>query len=132
MGENKKEKSCGCVVIDEGKVLLIKQTKGHWGFPKGHVEENETEVETALREVKEETNLDVKIEENKRFVMEYVTDNGISKEVVFFIAKKIGGEPEAQEGEVSAIKWLKFDDAMERLTFDNTKELLSDILSEIG
>jgi len=48
------EKSCGCIIINNGKVLLVKQTKGHWGFPKGHVEANETEEETAIREVKEE------------------------------------------------------------------------------
>ena len=33
-----REKSCGCIIINKNKVLLIKQTKGHWGFPKGHVE----------------------------------------------------------------------------------------------
>ena len=52
-----REKSCGCIIINKNKVLLIKQTKGHWGFPKGHVEKDETEIETAIREVKEETNI---------------------------------------------------------------------------
>ena len=56
----KHEKSCGCIIIEDKKVLLIKQTNGVWGFPKGHVEENETELQTAEREVKEETNIDVK------------------------------------------------------------------------
>ena len=55
-----REKSCGCIIINKNKVLLIKQTKGHWGFPKGHVEKDETEIETAIREVKEETGLDIK------------------------------------------------------------------------
>ncbi len=32
-----REKSCGCIIVEDGKVLLVKQTKGHWGFPKGHV-----------------------------------------------------------------------------------------------
>ena len=49
-GTNKeREKSCGCIITKDNKVLLIKQTKGHWGFPKGHVEKNETEIETAIR-----------------------------------------------------------------------------------
>lgn len=34
----KYEKSCGCIIIKDGKVLLVKQQKGHWDFPKGHVE----------------------------------------------------------------------------------------------
>ena len=55
----KHEKSCGCIIIEDKKVLLIKQTNGIWGFPKGHVEKNETELQTAEREVKEETNCDM-------------------------------------------------------------------------
>ena len=74
MNNLKKEKSCGCVIIENDKVLLIKQIQGNWGFPKGHMEVGETEVETAIREVKEETNLDVEINENKRYTLEYVTD----------------------------------------------------------
>ena len=61
----KKEKSCGVIVIkrenEEFKILLLEHQKGHISYPKGHVEENETEEDTALREVKEETNLDVKL-----------------------------------------------------------------------
>ena len=73
----KNEKSCGCIIIDNGKVLLVKQTAGHWGFPKGHVETNETEIETAIRETKEETNLStisVGEEPNRHIVVNYVED----------------------------------------------------------
>ena len=125
-----REKSCGCIIIKDNKVLLIKQTKGHWGFPKGHVEKNETEIETAIREVKEETNLDVEIDANKRYTMEYVTDKGKLKQVVLFIAKCIGGEIKAQECEVNDIKWLDFDEAIETITYDNTRELFKEILKE--
>ena len=38
----KKEKSCGCIVMHKDKVLLVKHNKGHWDFPKVHVEEGET------------------------------------------------------------------------------------------
>ena len=55
----KQEKSCGCIVLDKRTVLLIKHNSGHWDFPKGHVEGEESEVETAIREVKEETGLDI-------------------------------------------------------------------------
>ena len=52
--ELKKEKSCGCVIIENNKVLLIlQQNDAYWGFPKGHVENGETEIQTAKREVKE-------------------------------------------------------------------------------
>ena len=63
----KKEKSCGCIVFNDGKVLLVRHNKGHWDFPKGHVEPGETEEQTAKREVKEETNIDVEINTNFRY-----------------------------------------------------------------
>ena len=59
------EKSCGAIVYRRHhgnlEILLIKHVNsGHWSFPKGHVEEGETEVETATREIKEETGIEVK------------------------------------------------------------------------
>ena len=130
MNNFKKEKSCGCIIIEKDKVLLIQQTKGHWGFPKGHVEVGETEIETAIREVKEETNLDVEINENKRYTMEYITDKGALKQVVLFVAKKINGDEKYQESEIKSMKWMTFDDAIKTITYDNTRELFSKILKE--
>lgn len=126
-----KEKSCGCIVIDNGKVLLIQHLKGHWDIPKGHMEAGETEQETALREVKEETGVDVEVISDKRYTLEYTVENGNLKEVIYFIAKKIGGEEKAQETEVSEIRWLAFDEAVEMLTYDNSKELLRKAINSV-
>ena len=130
MNEAKKEKSCGCIIIKNGKVLLIQQTEGHWGFPKGHMELGETEIETAKREVKEETNIDVEINKDKRYVLEYTTDKGIFKEVVLFIAKKINGDERYQASEIKTMEWLTYKDAIDRITYDNTRELLKRVLRE--
>lgn len=127
----KHEKSCGCIIIEDKKVLLIKQTNGIWGFPKGHVEENETELQTAEREVKEETNIDVKIDETKRYTMHYTTDKGASKEVVLFLAQKTGGDISRQESEILQIEWLNFEDAIKKLSYSNTKELLKEVVSKL-
>ena len=129
-GNEAREKCCGCIIIKENKVLLIKQKEGHWGFPKGHVEENETEIETATREVKEETNLDVEVDSNKRYTTEYVTDAGKLKQVVFFIAKCIGGEIKAQECEVNEIRWVEFEEAIKLITYDNTRALFEKVIDE--
>ena len=129
-GNEEREKCCGCIVIKENNVLLIKQNEGHWGFPKGHVEENETEIETATREVKEETNLDVEVDSNKRYTTEYVTNAGKLKQVVFFIAKCIGGEIKAQECEVSEIRWVGFEKAIKLITYDNTRALFEKAINE--
>ena len=130
MNEIKKEKACGCIIIEKGKVLLIQQTKGHWGFPKGHVELGETEIETAKREVKEETNIDVEINENKRYVMEYFTDKGNFKQVVLFIARKTSGNEKYQESEIKTMKWMTYEEAINTITYDNARELFKKILRE--
>lgn len=125
------EKSCGAVIFDEGKVLLIKQIAGHWGFPKGHMEKKETEMQTALREVKEETNLDIEIVDEHRYIEDYHPREGVRKVVVFFIAKKIGGEIKIQEEEVKDTEWLSPKDALERLTHESSKNILKEIMKKL-
>ncbi len=73
----------------------------------------------------------MEIEENKRYTMEYVTDKGKMKEVVYFIAKKIGGEIKAQECEINVIEWLTFKEALETITYDNTKDLFRKVVEDI-
>lgn len=132
MGEEimKYEKSCGAVVLDGNKVLVLQQTAGHWGFPKGHVEENETEVETAKREIKEETGIDVEINSEYRYTEKYSPAEGIEKEVIYFIANKIGGTIKPQEEEVIQIEWLSYEEALEKLTYLNSKEILQKVWKE--
>ncbi len=120
----KYEKSCGAIVLDGGKILVIQQAEGHWGFPKGHVEAGETEVQTAIREIKEETNYDVEVNENFRYVETYSPKEGVEKDVVFFVAKKVAGDMRPQEEEVQNILWLTYEETLERLTYENSKEIL--------
>lgn len=131
-----KEKACGAVIYkyeeDELKFLLIKQTNDVWGFSKGHVEENEEEVETALREIKEETNLDVEINSEYRNSIEYIIDGkNILKQVVYFLATPKTTDVKKQESEIVDIKWLNFEDSLNTLTYDNVKEVLKDAKSFI-
>jgi len=128
----KYEKSCGCIIFNEKKeLLLIHQVKGHWGLPKGHVEENETEEQTAIREVKEETNIDVIIEKNRRYSMRYIVKENVEKEVVLFVAKSITNDIVVQQEEVLEAKWFKIDDAIANITFENSKELLRTVKKDL-
>ena len=127
----KKVKSCGCIIIENNKVVLVQQKKGNWGFPKGRVEKNETECETAIREVKEETNLDVIIEDaNKKYIDTYLTKIDKPKEVVFFIGKRIGGEIKPQEKEIKNVEWVDLLEAINRITMKSTKLLYQKVLAE--
>jgi tRNA nucleotidyltransferase (CCA-adding enzyme) len=126
-----REKSCGCIIIKDNKVLLIKSNaSGVWGFPKGHVEGNENEQETALREVKEETNLDVEICSSKRYTQKYIVCKNTEKEVVYFIAKLIGGEEKPQVEEIEQLKWMNYEEAVKTITFKNTREILKRMWKE--
>ncbi len=126
------EKSAGCIIINNDKVLLVQQSSGNWGFPKGHLEKGESETEAAIRETKEETNLDVKIvDSSARYSIEYNTDKGTHKEAVYFLATKTSEEIVRQESEINEIKWFDFKEALETISFDNAKELLKKVLSDL-
>ena len=92
----KYEKSCGAVIFRKtrGKyaVLLIKNRYADfWSFPKGHVEDGENEYQTAIREVKEETGIDIKIENGFRMESVYLIGKkkNIEKKVVYFASLTI-------------------------------------------
>ena len=95
------------------------------------MKKNETEVETAIRETKEETNIDVLIEETKRYLLNYVIDNKIDKEVVYYLAKPLNKNIIKQESEINDILWVDIDKVIDILTFDNLKELWKKVLKEI-
>ncbi len=124
------EKSCGAVVYkaDQGqRVYLIEHMAlGHTSIPKGHVEEGETEEQTALREIKEETNLDVKLDTRFRHTISYSPYPGIQKEVVFFIAEAVSDSLVNQECEVSALEWLPYEEACAAMTYDTDRETLAE------
>ena len=88
----KKEKSCGFILFthvnNEIKYLLVKSIYDAIGFPKGHMENNETELETAFRETKEEVNIVPTKINDFRVTNSYVLpDFNIDKTVVYFLGE---------------------------------------------
>lgn len=128
----RKEKSCGCIIVKDNKVLLVyEKNRNFWGFPKGHVEEGENEIETALREVKEEVGLDVEIDTSKRYMLNYIIRDEIDKTTVLYIAKPKSEEITMQESEIENVKWCSFEEAVDTLTFDNWKEMFRGVIKDI-
>ena len=129
----KKEKSCGCIIIKNKKVLLVyEKNRNCWGFPKGHMEDGETEIETALREVKEEVGLDVEIDKERRYTLNYVIRDEIAKPTVLYIAKAKNDEIIMQENEIENIRWCSFEEALNTLTFDNWKEMFKEVIEDLN
>jgi len=127
-----KEKSCGSVLYRNGqelRVLVIKQARnGNWSFPKGHVENDETEIETAIREVKEEVGISVTPLDGFREVISYNPRANIFKEVVYFVSESKNPSVKIQKEEVSDYKWVRPNHALRTLTFKNDKEVLKKAL----
>ena len=125
----KKEKSCGAVVYKRGNgetlFLVEHMALGHVSLPKGHVEGDETEQETALREIREETNLEVRLDTGFRHVIGYSPAPGVWKDVVFFVAEAVSDRLINQESEVAALEWLPFGRAVEAMTFEADRETLT-------
>ena len=124
------EISAGVIVYfkEDHKVLYLTlhYESGHWDFPKGHVEENEKVEETALRETKEETNLDVELNPDfKKSLSYFFRRDGllVSKTVYFFLGKTNNKKVKISSEHIG-FKWLTYEDALELLTFDNAKEVL--------
>ncbi len=124
------EKSCGAVVFTrEGgviKYVIVRNIAGRChGFPKGHVEGDETEAQTALREIKEETSLDVSFTDGFRIVDTYPIKNGsVMKTVVYFLCEYEDQTPKAQEDEIASVKILPYEEALALLEYESAKEVL--------
>lgn len=131
------EKSCGAIVYRKyhgnTEILLIKSIKsGHWSFPKGHMEEGETEEETAKREIKEETGLDVLLDTGFREIVTYSPKRNTKKTVVYFVAIAASHELIPQKDEIAELKWLEIGQAQNVLSYDNDRLIVNKAKSFIA
>lgn len=122
------ETSCGVVLVNFGSVLLLQYPQGHWGFPKGHYEDEDgVYQQTALRELEEETGIsEVRMLDDWRMRTFYtftLKGRPIEKEVFWFI-----GETDEYDIKLSHehrnFMWLEWDDAENQLNFEQSKEVL--------
>ena len=102
-------KSCGVIPFrlngSKKEYLILLQKGGSWSFPKGHMEAGETEEQTALRELYEETGLHAELIPGQKVVSEYAIAPYTKKQVVLF-AGEVTGTVTEQKTEVSCHKWV--------------------------
>ena len=123
------EKSCGCIVFNNDKVLIEESLNGFYGFPKGHIEVGESEEECAYRETFEETGIRTNIDSSKRFVISYLVHGDVPKEVIYFISSLSGSDGiSVQVEEVKSAFWTPINEVRYILTFDNLRDLWDKVL----
>ena len=132
----KREHSAGFLmyvtrVIDGHPVrfyLLLQYHKGYWDLPKGKLEQGETSLDAALREVKEETGLTVEPIEGFVSELSYLftspTGELIDKTVTFFVgyaqSDKVILSHEHQD-----YSWVPYKEALKKLTYKNSQKILT-------
>lgn len=126
------EKSCGAVVYRKTggtiKYLLVKNHNGRcWSFPKGHVEMGESEKETAAREIKEETGLDVRFKPDFRETGIYHPFGRTSKKVVFFLAEAKSDKVNIQRREIDYYQWATMGQAQKLCKHENDIRVLEKV-----
>ncbi len=131
------ERSAGAVVYREtegGRLYLLLQNGGRWDFPKGGVEKGESELQTVMREVAEETALkEVKIVPGFRKVIEYFyrrDGKNIHKQVVYRLAVTTESDVKISF-EHQGFGWFRYQEALERASYDNSKATLAEAESFI-
>lgn len=124
----KKEYSYGAIIykIKNNKIyfLIEHMAMGHHSLCKGHIEKGENEAQCAKREIKEETNLDVKLNTNFRYTITYSPKKDTIKDVTFFLAVPTTNKIIVQKEEVTSTSWLEYRNAYLKLTHDSDKEVL--------
>jgi 8-oxo-dGTP pyrophosphatase MutT (NUDIX family) len=127
------EVSAGGIVFrrvpgESARYLLIKDSYNNWGFPKGHLEGDESPAEAALRETAEETGLSVlKLQGPIRVIDWHFRFRGrhIHKYCHFFLFESPDGEPCPQIDEgITACQWRPLNEALEVLSYDNARGVL--------
>lgn len=132
------EKSCGALVwrCDEDQkiyILMIRhKAGGHRSFPKGHMERGETEYMTAIREVYEETGVQIRIHSDFRETVHYHPLPGVYKEVVYFLTHTTQKEIRPREGEIAQVEWVPIEEAEASLTHENDKTVFRAAMKKLS
>jgi 8-oxo-dGTP pyrophosphatase MutT (NUDIX family) len=114
--------------------LLVQHLAGHWSFPKGHPDPRETPLDTARRELAEETGITaLRLIPSPAFEEKYIftkrSGKTVVKHVTFYLGQVRDPAVTPQPEEIAATAWLNYKSARNRLTFEEGKRLLDEVLT---
>ena len=133
LGKFKQEKSCGAVVYNPKKhsFLIIKMLNGNWGFPKGHTEDQETDIQTAIREVTEETGINIEILDGFKKSIKYIPFPEVLKKVIFFIGITEEEKVTIDRDEIEDYMWCSYEEALKMITYKPQRDVMESSLQFI-
>ena len=133
LGKFKQEKSCGAVVYNPKKhsFLIIKMLNGNWGFPKGHTEDQETDIQTAIREVTEETGINIEILDGFKKSIKYIPFPEVLKKVIFFIGITEEEKVTIDKNEIEDYMWCSYEEALKMITYKPQRDVMESSLKYI-
>ena len=133
LGTFKREKSCGAVVYNSERqtFLIIKMLNGNWGFPKGHTENQETDIQTAIREVTEETGIKIEILDGFKKSIKYIPFPEVLKEVIFFIGITKEEKVTIDKNEIEDYMWCSYEEALKMITYKPQRDVMESSLQFI-
>lgn len=113
-------------------LVLYRKREGDWTFPKGHVEAGESAVETAVRELREETGLEVQLFEGEELpVLYYAYPEGGEVEVRMFVGRSLDDDVLKNEFDGDRCEWLPLDGVAARLSYDNIRRQYEEFLPRL-
>lgn len=129
---SEREVSAGGVVVHDGRVLVIVPTRRAadgsqvLALPKGHLDDGETIVQAATREVREETGVVAEpVQELGEVRYWYVRDRRrVAKSVYFFLFRLLGGDLVDHDEEVLEVRWMALAEAQKALSYAGEREMV--------
>ena len=125
------ENCCGAVLFtklnnNDIYYLIVQGLKGTYGFPKGHMEQNESEYETASREIFEEVGIKPKFIDGFSSRDEYLLSNNITKKVKYFLGEYYDQKIILKRDELLSASVLSYDMSLKILQFNSLKRILTE------